>query len=108
MAQQSAEERSLSARIAASERWAKTPNRADATSAARSGLRARFEREADPDGTLTPEELEYRVGLLQKAHMLRMSLAAKKARRQAKEAREAAVDLDREAAELETALDGDA
>lgn len=86
---QSAEERSIQARIAASERWAKAKDRPAATAAARGGLRAKFEREADPDGTLTPEELEFRVQHLQKAHMLRMTLAAKKARRQARVAREA-------------------
>ena len=82
MAKQTAEERSLQARIAASERWAKTKDRSAATTAARGGLRAKFEREADPDGTLSPKELEFRVNHLMKAHMLRMTLAAKKARRQ--------------------------
>jgi hypothetical protein len=40
------------ARIAAAERWARTSDRAAATEPARRGLRARFEREADPDGVL--------------------------------------------------------
>ena len=42
------------ARIAAAERWARTSDRTAATEPARRGLRARFEREADPDGCSTP------------------------------------------------------
>lgn len=86
------EDRVLLARVAANERWGRTADRTAATAPARRGLRARFEREIDPDGTLAatqPAEVERRVDQLQKAHMLRMSLAAKNARRQAREAREA-------------------
>lgn len=81
-------ERSTQAQIAALTRWGTTGDRSAATTAARRGLRARFEREADPDGTLTPDELERRVDALQRAHMLRMSLKAQKARREAREARQ--------------------
>lgn len=70
------------ARIAASERWGRTADRVSATAPARAGVRAKYAREIDPDGTLPPAELERRVGLLVQAHMLRMSLAAKNARRQ--------------------------
>jgi hypothetical protein len=82
------EERAMIAQIAARSRWAKTPDRSGATSKARSSLRTKFEREADPDGTLSPAEREYRVEQLMKAHMLRMTLKAKQARRAAREARD--------------------
>lgn len=80
------DERSLSARIAAETRWSKTPDRAAATAPARAGLRARFEREADPEGVLSAEERAYRADKLMKAHMLRLSLKAKQKRRHAREA----------------------
>jgi hypothetical protein len=76
--------RVLSAKIAAAERWGRTADRTAATQPARDGLRARFAREIDPDGSLAaadPAELERRVRHLQSAHMLRMSLAAPQARR---------------------------
>ena len=73
--------RAILGRIGAAERWGRCEDRAKATEPARRGLRAKFEREADPDGTLPPDELEYRVEQLMKAHMLRMSLAAAKARK---------------------------
>lgn len=98
---QTPEERALSARIAASERWAKTRDRNSATAPARAGLRAKFAREVDPDGTLPPAELEERIGQMMRAHMLRMTLAAKRARRHAREARDAATNLDREAKEFD-------
>lgn len=72
--------RTLTAQIAANERWARTPDRAAATAPARAGLRAKFAREIDPDGVLPPDELERRVDNLHRAHMARMSLAASKAR----------------------------
>ena len=51
-----ARDRAVIARIAAAERWARTSDRAAATEPARRGLRARFEREADPDGVLDAAE----------------------------------------------------
>jgi len=95
------EERALSARIAASERWAKTHDRQSATAPARAGLRAKFAREVDPDGTLSPADLEARIDQMMRAHMLRMSLKAKTARRKAREARETAKTLDRQAKEFD-------
>lgn len=80
------EDRVLIARIAANERWARTADRTAATAAARTGLRAKFAREVDPDGTLDPAEVERRVDQLHRAHMQRMSLAAKQGRRKAREA----------------------
>ena len=77
------ESRVLVAQIAAAERWGRTKDRTAATQPARDGLRAKFAREIDPDGSLAisdPAELDRRVDHLQRAHMLRMSLAARAAR----------------------------
>lgn len=48
---------------------------------ARAGLRARFLREADPDGELPDTERERRAALIMRAHYAKMSLASAKARR---------------------------
>jgi len=72
--------RSLVAQQAAAERWGRTTDRTAATAPARAGLRLKFAREIDPDGTLEPAELERRVDSLVRAHMLRMTLAAKAAK----------------------------
>jgi hypothetical protein len=45
-------ERSLIARLAAHESWARTEDRTARTAAARKALQDRFEREVDPDGVL--------------------------------------------------------
>src|SRR3712207_5813116 len=65
-------DRTLIARIAAAERWARTPDRVAATEPARRGLRARFEREADPEGVLDVAERSRRADALFTAHMLRL------------------------------------
>jgi hypothetical protein len=70
----------LIARIAAAERWGRVNDRTAETLPARQGLRAKYAHEADPNQSLAPAELEKRVDALLRAHMLRMSLAAKKAR----------------------------
>jgi hypothetical protein len=44
-------------------------------------LRAKFAREIDPSGHLPAAELERRIDQLVRAHMLRMSLKAKAARK---------------------------
>ena len=85
MAARSPEDRSLAAQIAAAERWGRTADRTAATAPARPGLRAKFAREIDPDHTLPVDELERRVDQLVRAHMLRMSLKAKAARRALRE-----------------------
>lgn len=72
--------RSTASQIAALTRWGRCDDRAAATKPAREGLRRKFEQQVDPAGLLPPAELEYRVNQLMKAHMLRMTLAAKKAR----------------------------
>lgn len=72
--------RVLCARIAAAERWAREPDRIAATAAARRGLRAKFERRVDPDQLLSEADRTRRVDGLMRAHMLRLSHAAAKAR----------------------------
>lgn len=66
--------------------WAKTPDRAARTAPARAGLMAKFEREADPDGTLDPAERTKRAEHLRKAFYLDMSRRAAEARRVRKDA----------------------
>jgi hypothetical protein len=73
-------DRVLMARIAAAERWGREPDRVAATEPARRGMRAKFEREADPDGVLPPDERARRADHLQHAHMLRMARAAAQSR----------------------------
>jgi len=72
--------RVLIAQIAAAERWGRVTNRAAATAPARTGLRAKFEREADPGGVLGPDERARRADLLMRAHMLRMARRSAQAR----------------------------
>lgn len=81
MSLRDAQDRRTSAQIAAAVRWGNEPDRVKATEPARRGRRAKLEQQIlteHPD--LSPDELEYRVNQLMKAHMLRMTLAAKKAR----------------------------
>ena len=50
------------------------------TAPARAGFLARFEREVDPDGSLSEVERRRRAECALKAHMTRLSLASSKAR----------------------------
>lgn len=50
------------------------------TAAAHDGFQARFEREVDPDGTLSPEERQRRAQAAMRAHMSRLALASSQAR----------------------------
>ena len=77
-------DRAVIARIASAERWARTRDRIAATEPARRGLRAKFEREADPDGTLDPAERARRADALLTAHMLRLARTSAKARSSAR------------------------
>ena len=56
------------------------------TEPARKAAFARFEDQVDPDGVLAPEERAKRANNALQAHMLRMALAAAKARRLRKQA----------------------
>lgn len=60
---------------------ARTADRAAATEPARRGLRARFERDVDPDGALDAAERARRADALFAAHMLRLARASAQARR---------------------------
>ena len=51
------------------------------TQAARAGFLRKFEREVDPDGTLSAEERQRRAEAARRAHMLRLAYASAKARR---------------------------
>lgn len=72
-------ERRLAAQIAANTRWAHEDPAANAARG-QSGLLARFEREVDPEGALSPTERQRRAEALRKAHMQRLALASVKAR----------------------------
>jgi hypothetical protein len=72
------------AQAAALTRWGRLGSAEDrerATRPARAGKMARFEREADPEGRLTPAERSRAAEQLLHAHMIRMSLKAAKAKR---------------------------
>lgn len=94
----------LRASIAAHESWARTDDRSARTANARAALMAKFEREADPDGTLLPAERARRAEHLRKAHFQRLALKSAQSRRRTREASEAADCAD---AELH-AMGGDA
>ncbi len=76
----SAEHR-LRSQIGAHESWARTVNRSARTLPARMALEAKFEREADPDGTMLPAERAKRAEHLRQAHFKRMALKSMEARR---------------------------
>lgn len=89
MAAHDHETRVLAAQAAALTRWGKAgsaEDRREALAPARKGLQARFEREADPDGKLSPADRARAADRLLRAHMLRLSIKAKAARRKAREA----------------------
>lgn len=91
------------AQAAALTRWGKAgsdEDRREALRPAHDGLRARFEREADPDGKLTPDERAAAAERLMRAHMLRMSLKAKASRARARKNLDAARAAEAELAEL--------
>ncbi len=71
--------RSTRARIAAHTRWAHEQDRTAATARARAAFQDRFEREVDPDRTLTAAERERRARSARSAHYTRLA-----ARRHAK------------------------
>ncbi|WP_328435506.1 hypothetical protein [Nocardia puris] len=75
-------ERTLQARIAAYESWARTADRAARTAKAREALTTKFERLVDPDGLLSPEDRAYRAEHARRAHYTRLALKSAKARRE--------------------------
>src|SRR5690554_4885023 len=79
-------------------RWAEEPDRTAATAPAREALWRRFEQQADPDGTLTPEERRKRAEALRRAHLRRMSARSAQVRAERKRKRLEAEKRAREAA----------
>lgn len=77
-------ERSLRGQIAAHTSWAKTPDRAARTAAARKAALDRFEREVDPENELLPAERAIRAENARKAYFARLALQSAKARRMRK------------------------
>jgi hypothetical protein len=101
---------SLRGRIAALERWARTPDRTAATAPARAGLEARFAAEVDPDGTLDPAERAKRVGMVRRAYFARLARRSAQKRRSAADAaaaRSEAISLRQLADEIESAVGGE-
>jgi hypothetical protein len=74
-------DRSLIARLAAHESWARTTNPSARTEPARRALLDHFEREVDPDGVLSPAERTRRAGHARKAYFARLALRSAQARR---------------------------
>jgi hypothetical protein len=96
-------ERSRQASIAGLTGWANTVDRSARGRAGYNGLLAKFAREADPEGTLTPAERSRRAKTLYKLHMQKItqaSLAARKAKREAAEQQAAAMKARRDSAAL--------
>lgn len=73
--------RSLLAKIASHESWAKTDDRSARTAPARAAFLDRFERQVDPDGTLDPAERAKRAKHARTAHFHRLALRSAEARR---------------------------
>ncbi|HET6836112.1 MAG TPA: hypothetical protein VFH30_19780 [Acidimicrobiales bacterium] len=77
-------ERSLRARIAVHTSWAQTPDRAARTAPARRAALDRFQRQVDPDGSLSEAERARRAEQAMRAHMARLALRSAQARRRQK------------------------
>ncbi|NEW58584.1 hypothetical protein GV794_23490 [Nocardia cyriacigeorgica] len=100
-------ERRLLGQLGAHESWAHTDDRPARTANARKNFDARFERQADPEGVLPPEERARRVKHLRQAYFARLSLKSAVARRKAAEARAAVTAFDAEADAADAELGGD-
>ncbi len=88
-------ERTMIARLAAHEKWAKCENPTEATAAARRAFQTKFQEAADPDGSLRRAienatgveydtliaDLRRRVEHARKAYYTRLALASARARR---------------------------
>jgi hypothetical protein len=77
-------ERSLRARIAVHTSWAQTTDRAARTAPARRAALERFQRQVDPDGSLSEAERARRAEQAMRAHMARLALRSAQARRRQK------------------------
>jgi hypothetical protein len=78
--------RRMRGRLGAYTRWANADaqERFAAGYRMRQGLQAKFEREVDPEGKLSPQERAKRAEYARTAHMQRMALKSVKARRRGK------------------------
>lgn len=98
------EQRSLRARVAAHEKWARTPDRTAATAPARKAAADRWERQVDPEGTLPPDVRARLADSAKRAYFAKLALRSSVARGRAKQA-----NAEAEAAEAELAeIGGDA
>ena len=75
--------RTMRARLAAHESWARTADRSARTAPARKAAADRFEREVDPDGSLDPAERARRAEHARKAYFIRLAMKSAEARRRA-------------------------
>lgn len=80
-------ERVLRAQLAAHTSWANTTDRAARTAKARASMDARFERDVDPDGVLSPAERTRRAESARKAYYTGLALKSARARRLAAQSR---------------------
>ena len=69
--------------IAALESWAQTPDRSARSRPGQDGLNAKFEREVDPDGVMSPEDKAKAVEAKRRAHFLRLAQLSAASRRKA-------------------------
>lgn len=76
----SPEQRSMHARLAAHSLHAQVEDPSAHTAPARAAFMARFERQVDPDGKLSPQERARRAEHARKAYFLALSLKAAKKR----------------------------
>lgn len=74
-------ERTLRARVAAHTSWANTPDPTSRTAPGRMAFLDRFDREVDPDGTMSPEERARRAASARRAYFASLALKSAKARR---------------------------
>lgn len=76
-------QRSLAASAGALVQWSRVTSPEDRrakTAPARAAMRRKWEQQADPEGTLPPDEREAAVNRLRRAHYRRMALASARAR----------------------------
>jgi hypothetical protein len=70
-------------RIGAYTKWSRVADRTAATSEARAAFLDRFERQVDPDGTLTADERGRRAAYARKAYFGQLAIKSAQARRTA-------------------------
>ena len=75
------EQRSLRARLASHESWARTEDPTARTAPGRKAFLDRFEKLVDPDGELLPAERARRAEHARKAYFSRLALKSARARR---------------------------